>query len=34
MVVDKKDEYDTITYYQSASYLYENGINRWKNWHK
>jgi len=25
-----KDELDTITYYQSASYLYSHHINRWK----
>ena len=27
-------EKDTITYYQSASYFYDNGINRWEKWHK
>ncbi len=27
-------EDETITYYQSASYFYDNGINRWKRWHK
>ena len=32
--VDKRDENDTITYYQSASYFYDNGINRWKRWHR
>jgi len=26
--IDKKDELDIITYYQSASYLYDNHINR------
>ncbi len=31
---DNRDENDTITYYQSASYFYDNGINRWKRWHK
>ncbi len=25
-----KDEEDAITYYQSASYMYKNGLNRWK----
>jgi phosphoglycerol transferase MdoB-like AlkP superfamily enzyme len=28
--ISEKDELDTITYYQSASYLYKNKINRWK----
>ena len=32
--LDKALENDTITYYQSASYFYDNGINRWKKWHK
>ncbi len=27
------DETDTITYYQSASYFYDHGINRWERWH-
>ena len=31
---DTKDEFDTITYYQSASYFYDNGINRWSRWNK
>ncbi len=30
---DLDDEKDTITYYQSASYFYDNGINRWDKWH-
>ena len=34
IATDPKDEEDTITYYQSASYFYDNGINRWKRWHK
>ena len=28
--VSPKDELDTITYYQSASYLYSHHMNRWK----
>ncbi len=28
--ISQKDELDTITYYQSASYLYSHHINRWK----
>jgi phosphoglycerol transferase MdoB-like AlkP superfamily enzyme len=28
--VSQKDELDTITYYQSASYLYSHHLNRWK----
>ncbi|HEW80965.1 MAG TPA: sulfatase, partial [Nitrospirae bacterium] len=27
----KKDKLDAITYYQSASYFYRSGINRWNN---
>ena len=27
----EKDVTDTITYYQSASYFYKSGINRWEN---
>ncbi len=34
IAVDEQDESDTITYYQSASYFYDNGINRWSRWHK
>ena len=28
--ISKKDELDTIAYYQSASYLYAHHLNRWK----
>jgi phosphoglycerol transferase MdoB-like AlkP superfamily enzyme len=28
----QKDQTDTITYYQSASYFYDNGINRWERY--
>ncbi|NPA65776.1 MAG: sulfatase-like hydrolase/transferase [Epsilonproteobacteria bacterium] len=34
IAVDKELEEDTITYYQSASYFYDNGINRWEKWQK
>ena len=32
MIVNKKDEDDTITYYQTTSFLYKNNINRWEKW--
>jgi len=32
MIVDKKDVDDTITYYQTTSFLYKNNINRWRRW--
>ena len=28
--ISEQDELDTITYYQSASYLYSHHLNRWK----